>query len=183
MRDSPLAFNGSFSTSDWPTQELLDVPEALPFTSDIPNAATHYHHHDAYGLPVEHLTLWAQTFGHDTAMDIPDSLGLPAGRMILGTQTFGRDTTMDITQNQDHLFSANNGVSGWSPNTGMGTATAPSTSSAQRTQSVSVPRPTRTIPAAPLQQVAQTSPDLAWLDTCIYGVLAALLFMVVKKFV
>ncbi|USP78050.1 Ubiquitin-conjugating enzyme E2 J1 [Curvularia clavata] len=70
-----------------------------------------------------------------------------------------------------------------SSSTGTSTAAAPSTSSVQRTQSVPVPRPTRTVPAPPLQQVAQSSSDLAWLDTCIYGVLAALLFMVVKKFV
>ncbi|KAF3039236.1 hypothetical protein E8E11_001115 [Didymella keratinophila] len=46
------------------------------------------------------------------------------------------------------------------------------------------PRPTRTVPAAPLQQMVQQSPDrsLAWIDTCIYGVVAALLFMVIKKF-
>ncbi|KAJ8111238.1 hypothetical protein OPT61_g6124 [Boeremia exigua] len=48
----------------------------------------------------------------------------------------------------------------------------------------SVPRPTRTVPAPPLQQIVQQSPDrsLAWIDTCIWGVLAMLLFMVVKKF-
>jgi ubiquitin-conjugating enzyme E2 J1 len=44
-------------------------------------------------------------------------------------------------------------------------------------------RPTRTIPVPRVQQVAQRSPDLAWIDTCIYGVVAALLFMVVKRFV
>jgi ubiquitin-conjugating enzyme E2 J1 len=44
-------------------------------------------------------------------------------------------------------------------------------------------RATRTIPAPQTQQVAQRSPDLAWIDTCIYGVVAALLFMVVKRFV
>lgn len=44
--------------------------------------------------------------------------------------------------------------------------------------------PTRTVPAPQLQQVTQQSPDrsLAWIDTCIWGVIAALLFMVVKKF-
>lgn len=68
-------------------------------------------------------------------------------------------------------------------NTGTSEVAAPSTSPAQRTQNAPIPRPTRTIPAPPLQQVAQSSSDLAWLDTCIYGVLAALLFMVVKKFV
>jgi ubiquitin-conjugating enzyme E2 J1 len=48
----------------------------------------------------------------------------------------------------------------------------------------SAPRPTRTAPAPPLQQMVQQSPDrsLAWIDTCIWGVVAALLFMVVKKF-
>lgn len=46
------------------------------------------------------------------------------------------------------------------------------------------PSPTRTMPAPPLQQMVQQSPDrsLAWIDTCIYGVIAALLFMVIKKF-
>ncbi len=49
----------------------------------------------------------------------------------------------------------------------------------------SVDRPTRTTTAPPLQQLVQQSPDrsLAWIDTCIYGVVAMLLFMVVKKFV
>lgn len=47
-----------------------------------------------------------------------------------------------------------------------------------------VPRPTRTAPATPLQQIVQQSPDrsLAWIDTCICGVVAMLLFMVVKRF-
>jgi len=47
-----------------------------------------------------------------------------------------------------------------------------------------IPRPTRTVPAPPLQQVVQQSPDrsLAWIDTCIWGVVAMLLFMVIKKF-
>ncbi|KAF1937474.1 UBC-like protein [Clathrospora elynae] len=44
---------------------------------------------------------------------------------------------------------------------------------------------TRTMPVPPLQQVAQRSPEnsLAWIDTCIYGVVAALLFLVLKRFV
>jgi ubiquitin-conjugating enzyme E2 J1 len=47
-----------------------------------------------------------------------------------------------------------------------------------------VPRPTRTVPFSAQQAVAQHSrdPSLAWIDACIYGVIAALLFMVVKKF-
>ncbi|XP_014562261.1 hypothetical protein COCVIDRAFT_21743 [Bipolaris victoriae FI3] len=62
--------------------------------------------------------------------------------------------------------------------------TAPSTSPVQAARSVPVIRPTRTTPAqSPLQQVTQTSPDLAWIDTCIYGLVAALLFMVVRKFI
>ena len=44
-------------------------------------------------------------------------------------------------------------------------------------------RPTRTIPAPPLHQVAQRSSDVAWIDTCIYGVVAALLFMILRRFV
>lgn len=46
------------------------------------------------------------------------------------------------------------------------------------------PRPTRTVPAPALQQMIPQSPDrsLAWIDTCIWGVVAALLFMVIKKF-
>jgi ubiquitin-conjugating enzyme E2 J1 len=48
-----------------------------------------------------------------------------------------------------------------------------------------VPRPTRTIPAPPIQQRAPQSPNssLAWIDRCIYGIVAALLFMVLKRFV
>ncbi|KAI1539395.1 Ubiquitin-protein ligase [Pyrenophora tritici-repentis] len=44
-------------------------------------------------------------------------------------------------------------------------------------------RPTRTVPAPAPHQVAHRSPDLAWIDTCIYGVVAALLFMVLRRFV
>lgn len=46
------------------------------------------------------------------------------------------------------------------------------------------PRPTATGSPQPLQRMARQSPDrtLAWIDTCIWGVVAALLFMVVKKF-
>ncbi|KAL6703902.1 hypothetical protein ACN47E_008938 [Coniothyrium glycines] len=57
-------------------------------------------------------------------------------------------------------------------------ATSPSTAIAP------IPRPARTVPPPAVQQVARQSPEnpLAWIDTCIYGVVAALLFMVVKKF-
>ncbi|KAJ4325767.1 hypothetical protein N0V94_000527 [Neodidymelliopsis sp. IMI 364377] len=46
------------------------------------------------------------------------------------------------------------------------------------------PAPTRTVPAPPLQRIVQQSPDrsLAWIDTCIWGVIAMLLFMVLRKF-
>lgn len=49
---------------------------------------------------------------------------------------------------------------------------------------VSAAGPTGTIPAVPLQQMAQQSADrsLAWIDACIWCVLAMLLFMVIKKF-
>lgn len=72
-----------------------------------------------------------------------------------------------------------------------GADTSPATTSApavpnpnpmRPASSAPVIRPVRTTAARPLQQVAQTSSDLAWIDTCIYGVVAALLFMVVKKF-
>lgn len=45
-------------------------------------------------------------------------------------------------------------------------------------------RPTRTVQPGPVPQLVQQSPDqsLAWIDTCIYGVVAALLFMVLRKF-
>ncbi|KAF2028857.1 UBC-like protein [Setomelanomma holmii] len=51
--------------------------------------------------------------------------------------------------------------------------------------STPIPRPTRTSQPPAVGQLAQRSPDrsLAVLDTCIYGVVAALLFMVLKKFV
>jgi ubiquitin-conjugating enzyme E2 J1 len=49
-----------------------------------------------------------------------------------------------------------------------------------------VPVPTRTVPPPPpvVRQIAQPSPDrsLAWIDTCIYGIGAALVFLVLKKF-
>lgn len=46
------------------------------------------------------------------------------------------------------------------------------------------PQPTRTVPAPAVQQIVRQSPDrsLAWIDTCIYGIGAALIFMVLKKF-
>lgn len=48
----------------------------------------------------------------------------------------------------------------------------------------SPPNSTRSIPLPQAQQLAPPSPDrsLAMIDTCIYGVVAALLFMVLKKF-
>jgi ubiquitin-conjugating enzyme E2 J1 len=60
--------------------------------------------------------------------------------------------------------------------------TAPTVASSP--PAASAPRLTRTVPAPPLQQMVQQSPDrsLAWIDTCIWGVVAALLFMVIKKF-
>ncbi|KAF2123104.1 ubiquitin-conjugating enzyme/RWD-like protein [Lophiotrema nucula] len=46
------------------------------------------------------------------------------------------------------------------------------------------PRPTRTVAPPRPQQVVQHSPDpsLAWIDTAIYGIVAALLFLVLRKF-
>lgn len=46
------------------------------------------------------------------------------------------------------------------------------------------PSPARTVSGPPLQRMNQHSPDrsLAWIDTCIWGVVAMLLFMVIKKF-
>lgn len=51
-------------------------------------------------------------------------------------------------------------------------------------QSAPTPRPTRTTQAPPLQHMVQQSPDrsLAWIDTCIWGIVAMLLFLVLKKF-
>ncbi|KAH6881925.1 ubiquitin-conjugating enzyme/RWD-like protein [Alternaria rosae] len=63
------------------------------------------------------------------------------------------------------------------------TASVPVTTPTRPTSAVPTVRPTRTRPTPPLQQVAQRSPDLAWIDTCIYGLVAALLFMVLKRFV
>jgi ubiquitin-conjugating enzyme E2 J1 len=47
-----------------------------------------------------------------------------------------------------------------------------------------IPRPTRTVQAPAVQQPAQRSPDrsIVLIDTFIYGIVAALLFMVLKKF-
>lgn len=63
--------------------------------------------------------------------------------------------------------------------------TAPAASVVQATLPATAPQPTRTIPVPQALQTAQRSPDqsLAWIDTCIYGLVAALLFMVLKKFV
>jgi ubiquitin-conjugating enzyme E2 J1 len=47
-----------------------------------------------------------------------------------------------------------------------------------------IPRPTRTVQAPIVQQPVQRSPDrsIVLIDTFIYGIVAALLFMVLKKF-
>ncbi|CAO2651727.1 Nn.00g000100.m01.CDS01 [Neocucurbitaria sp. VM-36] len=68
--------------------------------------------------------------------------------------------------------------------TSAAVGTAPVSSTTAVPSTAPTPRPTRTIAAPPAQQLAQRSPDrsLAWIDTCIYGVVAALLFMVLKKF-
>lgn len=60
---------------------------------------------------------------------------------------------------------------------------APVTAPSRPAPTVPIVRPTRITTAPPPQQVAQRSPDLAWIDTCIYGVVVALLFMVLKRFV
>jgi ubiquitin-conjugating enzyme E2 J1 len=62
-------------------------------------------------------------------------------------------------------------------------ADAPATIPARPTTTVPAVRPTGTRPAPPLQHIAPRSPDLAWIDTCIYGVVVALLFMVLRRFV
>ena len=53
-------------------------------------------------------------------------------------------------------------------------------------QSVLPPQPTRTVPqpavVAPGQQQQPPDRSLQWIDTCIYGIVAALLFLVLKKF-
>ncbi|KAJ4376317.1 hypothetical protein N0V83_001600 [Neocucurbitaria cava] len=73
---------------------------------------------------------------------------------------------------------------------GMTPAPAPSSTAASTaagatsgSNTATTVRPTRTTQAPPMQQLAQRSPDrsLAWIDTCIYGVIAALLFMLLKK--
>ncbi|KAF1359610.1 UBC-like protein [Lizonia empirigonia] len=63
-------------------------------------------------------------------------------------------------------------------------AAAPASVVASPLRNPPAPRPTRTVRAPPLQQMVQQSPDhsLAWIDTCIWGVIAMLLFMVIKKF-
>lgn len=58
------------------------------------------------------------------------------------------------------------------------------TSTIPNTSSTIPPRPTRTTQAPAVQLLAQPSPDrsLALVDTLIYGIVAALLFMVLKRF-
>lgn len=66
------------------------------------------------------------------------------------------------------------------------TPQASASSSSQSAAPAPIPQPTRTIPAAAQRApvVQQQSPErsLAWIDTCIYGIVAALLFMVLRKF-
>ncbi|KAF2647705.1 UBC-like protein [Lophiostoma macrostomum CBS 122681] len=61
--------------------------------------------------------------------------------------------------------------------------TAQSSRSASQATTSAAPAPTRTVPA-PVQQVVQQTQDrsLAWIDMCIYGVVAALIYMMVRKF-
>ena len=52
-------------------------------------------------------------------------------------------------------------------------------------QSVPPPQPTRTVPQPAVVAPGQQQPpdrSLQWIDTCIYGIVAALLFLVLKKF-
>ncbi|KAF2743464.1 UBC-like protein [Sporormia fimetaria CBS 119925] len=59
---------------------------------------------------------------------------------------------------------------------------APEAPAAPISASTSSPLPTRTLPPQPPIVVqANAGPPLAWVDACIYGVLAALLFMVIRK--
>jgi ubiquitin-conjugating enzyme E2 J1 len=61
---------------------------------------------------------------------------------------------------------------------------ASTTNTVPMTSPATQPRPTRTTQAIAVRQPAQPSPDrsLALIDTFIYGIIAALLFMVLKKF-
>jgi ubiquitin-conjugating enzyme E2 J1 len=58
------------------------------------------------------------------------------------------------------------------------------TNAAPRPAATNTPRPTRTTRATTVQQPAQRSPDRqgVMVDTLIYGIVAALLFMVLKRF-
>jgi ubiquitin-conjugating enzyme E2 J1 len=67
------------------------------------------------------------------------------------------------------------------------TPTAPPSSAANTVTSTSpspIPRPTRTVQPPTVQQPAPPSPDrsIVLIDTFIYAIVAALLFMVLKKF-
>jgi ubiquitin-conjugating enzyme E2 J1 len=72
------------------------------------------------------------------------------------------------------------------PNSSMTSAAPASYATSSTPLSASTPAPTRTIqaPAPVVQQIVRQSPDrsLAWIDTCIYGIGAALIFLVLKKF-
>ncbi|KAF1849533.1 UBC-like protein [Cucurbitaria berberidis CBS 394.84] len=76
------------------------------------------------------------------------------------------------------------------PLTAVSSASEPASASTAASMAVgtariaTLPSPTRTVQAPPVQQLEQRSPEhsLALIDTCIYGVVVALLFMVLKKF-
>lgn len=76
------------------------------------------------------------------------------------------------------------GVSGPADMAGT-TPTTNATTSVSASRSVPAPRPTRTVPtpAPAIQHIARPSPDrsLAWIDTCIYGIGAMLVFLLLKK--
>ena len=117
--------------------------------------------------------------------EVPEELRL-AYRDELGKD--GDDKKMDkgkgrAVENPSETASGTQRSAEGSSPANVPTTAASNTRPAQSIPIAPVVRPTRTIPAQPLHQVAQRSPDLAWIDTCIYGVLAALLFMVLKRFV
>jgi ubiquitin-conjugating enzyme E2 J1 len=112
--------------------------------------------------------------------EVPDELRL-AYRDELGNKEEGEAETKDKGKGKaiesEVQQEASNRTAASAPAVSV-PSVAPTTSSAP------APTPTRTTQAASVQQMVQQSPDrsLAWIDTCIYGVIAMLLFMVLKKF-
>lgn len=132
--------------------------------------------------------------GEKKEEDVPEELRL-AYREDLGEKKEQEDKGKGKEAVKAPLTTSSTSASSSSAAQPSRPAPTPATVPAQAQAPTPRPTPTRTVPvrtiatapALPVHQgavVQQQTPDrsLQWIDTCIYGVVAALLFMVMKKF-